>query len=115
MNDLLTDRVAWRRRGIRHHYVGTLRAGDWGIRLTGRDPTSGIEVTLSIPLGEIENVLVSDSRDDMLVGERCVVLELAKSDPILLGVVGSRPLHFRALARTLGELTHSPALLFQGG
>ena len=115
MNDLFTDQVAWRRRGIRRHYVGTLRAGGWGIRLTGRDPYSGIEVTLSIPLNELDDVRISESAEEMLAGERCVVLELAESEPIILREAGIGPLHLRALARTLGALIHPPALLLKGG
>jgi hypothetical protein len=111
MDDVFTDRVAWRRVGVRRHYVGSLAAGDWGIRLAGRDPVNGIQVTLSIPLDELDDVHISDCNDEMLVGERAVVLGLVDSEPILVREVGIGSLHLHALARTLGALAHRPRLL----
>ena len=114
MRRTLAEKIAWRRNGVRRHYVGTLSAGDEGIRLTGRDPVSGVEVALSIPLSEIEDVRVAGPGDELLAGERCVVLELAESEAIFLREVGVGPLHILVLARSLGALTHAP-LLAQGG
>ena len=78
MRETLAEKIAWRRRSVRRPYVGMLRAGDEGIRLSGRDPVSGVEVALSIPLAEVENVRVAGAGDELLAGERCVVLELAE-------------------------------------
>ena len=115
MEKTFAEKIAWRRHGVRRHYLGTLVAGTEGIRLTGSDPVSGVEVVLSIPLTEIEDVRVAGPGDELLAGERCVVLELAESDPIYLRDVGTGPLHVHVLARSLGALTHSPPLLAQGG
>jgi hypothetical protein len=115
VNEFFADRVAWCRRGTRLHYVGTLSGGAWGVRLAGRDPISGLEVALSIPLHEIDSVHVSRNPDEMLAGERCVVLELADSDPILLREIGTGSLHVRELARALAALSVSPVLAVQGG
>jgi hypothetical protein len=116
MRESLAQRIAWRRRGVCRPYVGSLQAGDEGIRLSGRDPVSGIEVTLSIPLSEVENVRVAGPGEELLAGERCVVLELAESEAIFLREVGEGPLHIHVLARTLGALTHaSRQLVVQGG
>lgn len=110
MKDFLAEKIAWRRRGVRRHYVGTLRASEGGIRLTGRDPASGVEVALSIPLAELERVHVSGPGDELLAGERCVVLELAESEAIFLREVGVGPLHVHVLARRLASLTHERRL-----
>jgi hypothetical protein len=115
MRETLGEKIAWRRQGVRSPYVGTLSAGEEGIRLTGRDPVSGIDVTLSIPLSEVEDVRVTGPGDELLAGERCVVLELADSEAIFLREVGVGPLHVHVLARSLGALTHARPVLAQGG
>ena len=115
MRGTLAEKIAWRRHGVRHHYVGTLLAGDEGILLTGREPVSGVEVALSIPLSELEDVRVAGPGDELLAGERCVVLELAESQAILLREVGAGPLQVHLLARRLGAPIHAPQLLVQGG
>jgi hypothetical protein len=115
MNDFFADKIAWRRQGTRRHYVGTIRGGALGVRLRGRDPISGIQVALSIPLDEIEGAHVSQSPDEMLAGERCAVLELVDSDPILLREVGIGPLQVHALARAIAELSDPPVRAAQGG
>jgi hypothetical protein len=115
MRETLANKIAWRRSGVRRHYIGRLDAGDEGIRLTGCDPVSGVEVALSIPLSEIEDVRVAGPGDELLAGERCVVLELAESEPIVLREVGVGPLHAHVLARSLCALTHARPLLAQGG
>lgn len=116
MRDGITQKVAWRRRGVRRPYVGTLDADEGGIRLSGRDPVSGVEVTLSIPLAEVQSVHVARPGEELLAGERCVVLDLAESEAIFLREVGQGSLHIHVLARTLGALTHaSGPLLVQGG
>jgi hypothetical protein len=115
MTEGLAEKIAWRRRGVRRPYVGTL-AVDGGITLSGRDPVSGVEVVLSIPLAEVNEVRLAGPGDELLAGERCVVLDLADSEAILLREVGEGPLHIHVLARTLGALTHAsrPAVA-QGG
>jgi hypothetical protein len=59
MRESFTDKVAWRRRGVRRPYVGTLEVSEGGITLSGRDPVSGVEVVLSIPMTEVEDVHVA--------------------------------------------------------
>ncbi len=108
--EVLAEKIAWRRRCVNRHYVGALWAGEEGIRLTGRDPSSGVEVALSIPLEEIERVRVSGPGDELLAGERCVVLELAVSEAIFLREVGVGPLHVHVLARKLSALTQRSEL-----
>jgi hypothetical protein len=115
MKENLAARIVWRRQGVRHHYVGTLSAGEEGIRLTGRDPKVRVEVAFSIPLGEIDNIRVGGNGDELLAGERCVVLELAGSEAIFLREVGAGPLQVQVLARNLGALIRAPQLLAQGG
>lgn len=115
MRETLVEKIAWCRHGVRTYFVGALRAGDEGIRLTGRDPSSGIDVALSIPLAEVERVRVSASGDELLAGEPCVVLELADSEPIFIRQVGVGAFQVHLLARRLGALTEAPSLLAQGG
>jgi hypothetical protein len=115
MRETFAERIAWRRHGVRRHFVGTLHTDDDGIRLTGRDPASGLDVALSIPLAEIDHVRVSETGDELLAGEPCVVLELAGSDAIFVREVGVGPLHVHLLARRLAALIPAPHLLAQGG
>jgi hypothetical protein len=115
MRETLVEKIAWCRNGGGTYFVGALRAGDEGIRLTGRDPSSGIDVALSIPLAEVECVRVSTSRKELLAREPCVVLELADSEPILVRQVGACPVQVHVLAWRLGALTEAPSLLAQGG
>jgi hypothetical protein len=88
MSEEVTARVAWRRRHTPSHYVGTLAATDVALRLDGREPATGIELSLSIPFEEIEAVRASSGAGDLLVGEPAVVLQLAGSEPVLLREVG---------------------------
>jgi hypothetical protein len=97
------------------HFVGFLRTGDEAIRLTGRDPDTGVDVTLSIPLGGIEGVRVSAIDDELVAGERSVVLELTDSPAIFLSPRGAGPLRVHVLARLLGALVTAPPLVAQGG
>jgi hypothetical protein len=114
MRETLAENIAWRRRGFSQQYIGTLLADAEGVLLTGRDPDSGIELALSIPASEVDDVRVTDQARD-LAGERCVELELAGSDAIFLRQIGAGPLLVHALARRLGELIPAPALIPQGG
>jgi hypothetical protein len=95
--------------------MGALSAGEEAIRLTGRDALSGVDVALSIPFGEIDDVRVGGDGDESIAGERCVVIELAGSEAIFLREVGAGPLQVQVLARSLGALIRAPQLLAQGG
>jgi hypothetical protein len=104
MREQLVENIAWQRQGARASLLGALRAGDDGIRLSGRDPASGLEVNLSIPWPELAGVRVSETGDEFPGSERCLVLELARSKAILLRELGARPLGLPVLARRLGGL-----------
>ena len=88
MSTALPGRIAWRRRNVPHHYVGTLTSSEKGIRLAGRDPATGIEVALSIPFEEVERVRTSADPQDRLIGEGAVVVDLAGSQSVLLREIG---------------------------
>jgi hypothetical protein len=111
--DTLLETVAWRRRGSRSEFFGALRAADDGIRLTGRDPSSGVDVALLIPADELSDVHVS--ANERVPHDPIVVLELDDAEPILLRNLGAGPLHAQLLARKLGALVRVPRLLVQGG
>jgi hypothetical protein len=115
MNETVASRVAWHRRGRGPTYVGAVSHGPDRVRLTGRDPQSGIEIALSIPVVGIEHVGVEEPPDGSLHGERCVVLDLADAEAIYLRPLGDAPLHVNLLARALGALPPPPAVLAQGG
>ena len=89
MNEVHAEKVDWRRRNGRDHYVGRLDAGCGAVRLVGRKPATGIEIALTIPFEEIEQVRASESIDETLVGEPCVVIEPAHSAAILVREVGT--------------------------
>jgi hypothetical protein len=114
MNETIASKIEWRRRGAGPTYVGVVSSGPEAVRLAGRDPLSGIDVTLSIPVSEIERVGVTDSGESALDGDR-VVLDLADSEAIELRPVGTTPLYVHLLARALGALTPASAVLAQGG
>jgi hypothetical protein len=115
MSEMVASRVAWHRRGPGPTYVGAVSRGPEAVRLTGRDPQSGIDVALTIPVVGIEHVGVEVPVDGSLHGERCVVLDLADSEAIYLRPLGDAPLHVNLLARALGVLTSPAAVLTQGG
>ena len=104
MNEMIADRVAWRRKGLQHHYVGTLAARDDGIVLAGREPATGIEIVLTIPFAEVEGLHLSWGEQESLVGEPSVVVELADSPSILLREIGVGRLVTRTLATKLEQL-----------
>ena len=107
--DLLVERVAWKRRGGANDFVGSLRAGCNGIRLSGRDPRTGLDVTLSIPPDEVEHVYASPTAADE------VVVELGEAEPIMLHGIQSGPLQAHQLARRLRGLLLLPRLHVPGG
>jgi hypothetical protein len=107
----LVKSVAWQRWGAQSDFVGTLRADDHGIRLTGRDRHSGVDVALSIPFGEVADVRTClDHRSHV-----AVVLELEDGKPILLRPLGVGALGAEALAHKLVVLVRGPRLLIPGG
>ncbi len=112
--DTLIEKIAWSRRGVHNDFVGSLRAGDDGIRLTGRDPRSGVDVALLIPPREVEQVHVAPA-DRELAGDLYVVIELVSAEPILLRRVGAGPVQAEVLARKLGALLRPSRLLVRGG
>jgi hypothetical protein len=114
--DTVVEKISWHRRGVRSDFVGSLSATDDGIRLTGRDPQSGLDVVLSIPSPELSGVHVSSANSDGNGGgDPYVVLEVEHAQPIFLRQVGDRSLHAQLLARKLGALLRTPRLLAQGG
>ena len=70
-------------------YVGSVSRGPEAVRLTGRDPVSGIDVALSIPIGGIEHVGVAEPVT--VDGDQYVVLDLARSEAIELRPLGDIP------------------------
>ncbi len=105
MNEVLTSYVAWRRRNIRHQYVGQLEAMVDRIRLIGRAPEFGIDVALSIPLDQITRVRSARGTGEAVLGERGIVLELARAEPIFLRELGDGI----AASRLLGSLEQTLA------
>jgi hypothetical protein len=111
--DTLIEKIAWRRRGVGNDFVGSLRAGADGIRLTGRDTLTGLDVALSIPPNEVEHVHVQPAEGDPGIGDH-VIVDLAAAGPIILRRVGDGPFHAQLLARELEALLQSTRLLVQG-
>ena len=71
MNPWTCSSNAWpgSERGVANDFVGSLRAGSDGIRLNGRDPRTGVDVTLSIPPDEVEHVYASPTASEDVVVE----------------------------------------------
>jgi hypothetical protein len=115
MDETNASKIIWHRRGAGPNYVGAVSSGPEAVRLTGRDPVSGIDVALSIPVDEIEHVGVGEPDGASADGGRCVVLDLADSGAIELRPVGTPPLYVHLLAQALGALTPAPTVLAQGG
>jgi hypothetical protein len=110
MNELIAQRVAWRRRSVRHHYVGRLWGGEGVIRFVGREPGTGIEVSLSIPLEEIERVRLSASPDETVVAGAGVMLELAGSEAVFLREIAPGGIAPDHLAARLDRLCARPLI-----
>ena len=94
-----TRRVAWRRQHARRHYVGYVSVTEETVRLAGREQTTGIDVSLSIPHAAIRTVRVGSSAAELLVGEPAVVLELRDEEPIYVRPLGDGPLDLDGFAR----------------
>lgn len=109
VNELIAERVAWKRRNVRHHYVGRLWGGEGVIRFVGREPGTGIEVSLSVPLEEIERVRLSSSADETVVAGLGVVLELADSEAIFVREISPGGAYPHHLAARLDRLCRRPA------
>jgi hypothetical protein len=103
---VLLSKAAWWRKSATHHYTGPVSGSHEGLRLAGRDVVTGIEVTLVIPAKEIEQVRVSETRDERVVGERCVVLQLAHSIPIVVRQLGCERIDSDGLATAIETLLH---------
>jgi hypothetical protein len=88
MNEVLADHVAWRRKSIRHQYVGRLEALGDRIRLIGRVPELGIDVALSIPFEQITRIRAGHGAGEGIFGARGIVLELGSAEPIFLRELG---------------------------
>jgi hypothetical protein len=115
MSETEGARIAWQR-GLRGRtYVGAVSHGEDTIRLTGRDPVLGIDVALSIPIGEVECVGVVETTGGLVDGGPYVVLDLQGSEPIHLRPVQGSSLGVHLLARALGSLIPTPTVLAQGG
>ncbi len=114
MSETASAKIAWRRGRHGPMYVGAVSRGADTIRLTGRDPILGIDVALSIPMEEIEDVGVEEAAAGSNDGGAFVVLDLTGSEPILLRPVGGSSLDVHLLARTIAFIP-APALLAQGG
>jgi hypothetical protein len=114
MSETHSRKIAWRRGERGPTYVGAVSRSADTIRLTGRDPILGIDVALSIPVEEIEDVAVEEAAVGSIDGCPSVVLDLTASEPIHLQPVGGSSLDVQLLARTIGFVP-APALLAQGG
>lgn len=86
----MSEPVVWRRSTVSSPYIGDVDVSEAELRLSGRGPVSGIEVSLAIPFTEIERVRTSRTADEELGGEPCVVLELTESDSVCLRAAGKR-------------------------
>jgi hypothetical protein len=99
-----TRRVTWRRQHAAQHYVGYVTVTDDSVRLAGREHTTGIDVSLSIPYDAICMVRVAQDDGEEVVGERSVVLELHDDRPIYVRPLGSGPLDLDGFARKLRKI-----------
>jgi hypothetical protein len=99
----MSEPVVWRRLNVSSPYVGDADVSGTALRLSGREPVSGIEVSLAIPFTEIERVRTSRTAAEELGGEPSVVLELTESDSVCLRSAGTRSTLPVRLARTLGK------------
>lgn len=101
---LIIDRIGWCRESARHRYVGSLWGSSDGIRLVGRDAEHGIEVSLAVPLGEIDRACLELTRSEAARGEPCLVLTLAESSPLLVWEIGAHDTTLRDVVERIAEL-----------
>jgi hypothetical protein len=97
--------VVWRRLTVTSPYVGDVGVSGAALRFFGREPITGIEVSLAIPFSEIKGVRASRSSTEELGGEPSLVLELAESDPVCLRSAGTSEGVPARLARLLRRVT----------
>jgi hypothetical protein len=113
MSEMESAKIAWRRGERGPTYIGAVSRTTDTIRLRGRDPILGIDVALSIPIEEIDEVVVEGVAGSV-DGSAFVVLDLPGSEPIHLWPVGGSSLDVHLLARAMG-LDPPSAMLSQGG
>ena len=99
----MSEPVVWRRLTVSSPFVGDADVSGAALWLSGREPVSGIEVSLAIPFTEIERVRPSRTVDEEFGGEPSVVLELAESDSVCLRSAGNGSALPVRLARTLAR------------
>ena len=102
----VADRIVWCRAGARHRYGGALWAADDRIRLIGRDAGYGIEVSLAIPFDEIEQISLEDGRSEPTHGERCLVLRLSESAPLVIWLPGGSLPALELIAACVTDALH---------
>jgi hypothetical protein len=109
---ILSKKVHWSRRGGRAEYVGILRGGDEGIRLSGRDARSAVDVAVFVPWRLVANIYRCShgpSPDDV-----SVVVELWDAAPLVIRELGAGSHDPIVLTRKLTKLWHA-RLPVQGG
>jgi hypothetical protein len=111
MDETNGSRIAWHRGKRGPTYIGGVSCSGDAIRLTGRDPALGIEVALSIPIGEVEQIEIAEEASG---SKEFVLLRLSDSEPIHLRPVRGGSLDVQRLARAIGS-TSAPAERIQGG
>lgn len=99
----MSEPVVWRRLTVSSPYIGNADFSGTALQLSGREPVSGVEVSLAIPFTEIECVRTSRTAEEELGGEPSVVLELTESEPVCLRAAGRRSMLPTRLARMLGR------------
>ena len=102
----VADRIVWCRAGARHRYSGALWAADDRIRLIGRDAGYGIEVSLAIPVDDIKQISLEDGRSEPEHGERCIVLRLVESAPLVIWVPGGSAPELEVIAACIADAAH---------
>jgi hypothetical protein len=100
--------VAWRRSGARCHYAGQLSLDEGALVLTGREPSTGVEVVLRIPDYAVRAARAALNDQEAVVGVGGYVLELADAVPLLIRPVGVGPLLDGELAEALAGCLHRP-------
>lgn len=104
---MTSEPVLWRRLTVSSPYVGSVAVSDAMLRLFGREPVTGIEVSLAIPAEKITRVRTSRSSSEELGGEPSVVVELDEADAVCLRGAGRSPAMPLRLVRLLGRATSS--------
>ena len=100
--------LAWRRHGAPCHYSGGLQLDENALVLTGREPSTGLEVSLRIPDYAVRRLRWAHSDDESVVGVPGYVLELADAVPLFIRAVGVGRLHEEELGVALSEALHLP-------